>query len=100
MCGLAGYAGQRPHPEDVLVRMTRRLVHRGPDAEGYYRDGAVALGHRRLSVLDIAGSPQPMSTAEGDLVCVYNGELYNFAELRAALAARGHVFRTQGDTEV
>lgn len=100
MCGLAGYAGPRADPEDLLVRMTRRLAHRGPDAEGYYRDGPVALGHRRLSVLDIAGSPQPMSTPDGALTIIYNGEMYNFAALRAELAARGHVFRTQGDTEV
>ena len=100
MCGLACYAGPRADPEDLLVRMTRRLAHRGPDAEGYYRDGPVALGHRRLSVLDIAGSPQPMSTPDGALTIIYNGEMYNFAALRAELAARGHVFRTQGDTEV
>ena len=100
MCGLAGYLSRTAYPEGVLARMTGRLAHRGPDAEGYYRDGPVALGHRRLSVLDIEGSPQPMSTPDGALTCVFNGEIYNFAALREALAARGHVFRTHGDTEV
>jgi len=100
MCGLAGYLSPTAFPEAVLVRMTTRLGHRGPDAEGYYRDGPVALGHRRLSVLDIEGSPQPMSTPDGRLTCIFNGEIYNFAALRGELAARGHVFRTQGDTEV
>jgi len=84
----------------VLVRMTGTLAHRGPDAEGYFRDGPVALGHRRLSIIDIAGSPQPMSTPDGELTCVFNGEIYNFAALRKELAARGHVFHTAGDTEV
>lgn len=100
MCGLAGYAGPRAYSEDLLVRMTRRLSHRGPDAEGYYRDRSVALGHRRLSVIDLEGSPQPMSTPDGALTCIYNGEMYNFAALRRELAARGHAFRTGGDTEV
>lgn len=100
MCGLTGYLGPQRFADEVLERMTARLAHRGPDAEGYWRDGAVAFGHRRLSVLDIAGSPQPMSTPDGQLTCVYNGELYNFVALRRTLEARGHVFRTQGDTEV
>ena len=100
MCGLAGYLSPTAFPEAVLVRMTTRLGHRGPDAEGYYRDGPVALGHRRLSVLDIEGSPQPMSTPDGGLTCIFNGEIYNFAAIREQLAARGHVFHTRGDTEV
>jgi asparagine synthase (glutamine-hydrolysing) len=98
MCGVAGYLGASV-AEEVLARMTGRLEHRGPDAAGFYRDGPVALGHRRLSILDIEGSPQPMSTPDGRLTCVFNGEIYNFMSLREELAARGHVFRTQGDTE-
>jgi asparagine synthase (glutamine-hydrolysing) len=100
MCGLAGYLSPTVFPEDVLTRMTTRLTHRGPDAQGYYRDGPVAFGHRRLSILDIEGSPQPMSTPDGNLTCIFNGEIYNFAAVRKALQARGHVFRTRGDTEV
>jgi asparagine synthase (glutamine-hydrolysing) len=98
MCGVAGYLGASV-AEEVLARMTGRLEHRGPDAAGFYRDGPVALGHRRLSILDIEGSPQPMSTPDGRLTCVFNGEIYNFMSLREELAACGHVFRTQGDTE-
>ena len=100
MCGLAGYLSPTAFPDGVLVRMTGTLAHRGPDADGYYRDGPVALGHRRLSIIDIAGSPQPMSTPDGGLTCVFNGEIYNFAALRKELQRRGHVFHTAGDTEV
>jgi asparagine synthase (glutamine-hydrolysing) len=99
MCGLAGYLGRSAASDDVLQRMTRALEHRGPDDEGYYRDGPLALGFRRLSIIDVAGSPQPMRTPDGDLACVFNGEIYNFAALRRELQARGHVFRTNGDTE-
>ncbi|MFS8085914.1 MAG: asparagine synthase (glutamine-hydrolyzing) [Acidobacteriota bacterium] len=100
MCGIAGYLSRSRYPDAVLVGMTRQLVHRGPDAEGYYCDGPVALGHRRLSILDIAGSPQPMSTPDGSLTCVFNGEIYNFAALRESLSRLGHVLHTRGDTEV
>ena len=100
MCGLAGYVGPQAVPDDVLARMTGRVAHRGPDAEGFYRAAPVALGHRRLSVIDVAGSPQPMSTSDGGLTCVFNGEIYNFATVRRELATRGHRFRTNGDTEV
>src|ERR1041384_1035624 len=99
MCGLAGYLSATRLGDDVLAAMTTRLAHRGPDADGYYRDGPVALGHRRLSVIDIAGSPQPMSTPDGELTIIFNGEIYNFRELRAALARRGHKLHTAGDTE-
>ncbi len=80
--------------------MTAALEHRGPDAGGEFRDGSVALGHRRLSIIDVAGSPQPMSTPDGALTIIFNGEIYNFRDIREALAARGHRFATQGDTEV
>ena len=83
MCGIAGYLSAVQLPGQVLERMTERLRHRGPDAGDYYRDGALALGHRRLSVIDIEGSPQPMSTPDGALTIVFNGEIYNFAALRA-----------------
>jgi asparagine synthase (glutamine-hydrolysing) len=99
VCGLAGYVSARTFAPEVLERMTGCLAHRGPDADGHYRDGPVALGHRRLSIIDLAGSPQPMSTPEGDLTVVFNGEIYNFREVRETLAARGHRFRTSGDTE-
>ena len=99
MCGLAGYLSAKSFSDDVLARMTARLAHRGPDADGVFRDGPVALGHRRLSIIDVAGSPQPMSTPDGELTVIFNGEIYNFQEVRETLAARGHRFVTHGDTE-
>ncbi|HYX62596.1 MAG TPA: asparagine synthase (glutamine-hydrolyzing) [Burkholderiales bacterium] len=99
MCGLAGYLSAKSFSDDVLARMTARLAHRGPDADGLFRDGPVALGHRRLSIIDVAGSPQPMSTPDGELTVIFNGEIYNFQEVRQTLAARGHRFATHGDTE-
>lgn len=101
MCGITGFVGSGTDAE--LRRMTGALTHRGPDDSGYWTDPAsgVYLGHRRLSILDLAGGHQPMVTADGDLVIVFNGEIYNFAELRAALIARGYKFVTDhSDTEV
>ena len=100
MCGIAGYLGPSPVADDVLVRMTRKLAHRGPDEEGFHRAGGLGLGFRRLSVIDLALSHQPMTTEDGALTVVFNGEIYNFRELRHQLIARGARFRTNGDTEV
>jgi len=80
--------------------MTRSLTHRGPDAEGYYFQGPIGFGHRRLSIIDLAASHQPMISPDGRYVLSYNGELYNFRELRSELEHCGHSFRTAGDTEV
>lgn len=101
MCGICGIWNFEPdHPvdPDLLARMTRRIRHRGPDEEGFHREGGVGLGFRRLSILDVAGSHQPMSNEDGSVWIVFNGEIYNFQELRADLASR-HTFRTVGDTE-
>ena len=102
MCGLCGYIDARPDASGAerLRRMNRRIAHRGPDAEGYFEEGAAHLGHRRLSVIDLAASLQPMSSADGRHVLVFNGEIYNYRELRAELEGLGRVFRTRGDTEV
>jgi len=99
MCGIAGFVGAGDH--ETLARMTARLAHRGPDDSGLWSDGTVFLGHRRLSIVDLEGGHQPMATADGDLILVFNGEIYNHAELRAELKARGHVFQTDhSDSEV
>jgi asparagine synthase (glutamine-hydrolysing) len=105
MCGLSGYVSLRESAasydrSETLRRMNRTLAHRGPDAEGYFESGAVHLGHRRLSVIDIAASTQPMTTADGRFTIVFNGEVYNFKALRAELQQGGRRFRTAGDTEV
>jgi len=83
----------------VLVRMTDAIRHRGPDACGYYRDGYASLGHRRLSIIDVAGGQQPMSNEDGALRIVYNGEIFNHAYLRPALERAGHRYQTRCDTE-
>ena len=103
MCGLSGIiavASASADDEAILRRMNRRLAHRGPDAEGYYAYKNVHLGHRRLSVIDIAASVQPMTTADGRFTLVFNGEIYNYRELREELKSLGYQFRTAGDTEV
>lgn len=101
MCGIAGFAGRGSAAD--LVRMVGEVARRGPDDTGCWSDPerSVHLGHRRLSILDIEGGRQPMVAADGSLVIVFNGEIYNFAELRAELLALGHAFRTDhSDTEV
>lgn len=101
MCGFAGFIGPSPDdPNIVIRRMTDIISHRGPDDEGYYVDGPCALGFRRLSIIDLATGHQPMSVDNGNLWIVFNGEIYNFRELRSRLEARGHSFQTTSDTEV
>ena len=104
MCGIAGFYNvdsQVPADEAIVRRMNTLQRHRGPDAEGSYVDGAVGLGHRRLSILDLSErGRQPMTSADGRLVIVYNGEVYNYVELRRELEAGGCRFRTDTDTEV
>jgi asparagine synthase (glutamine-hydrolysing) len=100
MCGITGYLSDDPRARAALPAMTAALAHRGPDADGFHFDGPVGLGHRRLSVIDIAGSRQPLVSADGGIALVFNGEIYNFRALRRELAAAGHAFVTQGDGEV
>jgi asparagine synthase (glutamine-hydrolysing) len=101
MCGIAGFVNRDgiPADRDVLTRMTATLAHRGPDGDGFYVDGPVGLGHRRLSIIDLEGGAQPMANEDDSVWVTYNGEIYNEPELRAGLQARGHVFRTACDTE-
>lgn len=100
MCGFVGWLDKSPVDQSILERMTTTLTHRGPDAAGYHLDGPIGLGHRRLAVIDLAASQQPMHSACGRYSLAYNGELYNFKALRAELQNRGVVFLTNGDTEV
>jgi asparagine synthase (glutamine-hydrolysing) len=101
MCGIAGVwnSDRRPVDADVLHSLTNRMTHRGPDASGLHLDGDLGLGHRRLSIIDLEHSQQPMHNEAG-LSIVYNGELYNFRELRSELETKGFRFKTTGDTEV
>jgi len=98
MCGFTGWVDPKPAPQSVLERMTSALSHRGPDAEGLFYQSPIALGHRRLAIIDLAASLQPMKL--GQNVLAYNGEIYNFRELKKELELLGHKFLTQGDTEV
>jgi asparagine synthase (glutamine-hydrolysing) len=103
MCGICGVvlsSRAKQHIDvDVLVRMRDTLTHRGPDDEGLYIDEQCGLGHRRLSIIDVAGGHQPMSSDDGTLHIVYNGEVYNHSALRTQLERRGHRYRTRCDTE-
>src|SRR5437764_3248097 len=105
MCGIAGIWNRNGRPVDphVLARFTRALAHRGPDGEGFHREDEVGLGlgHRRLAILDLTSAGlQPMSYLDGRYWLSYNGEIYNFLELRSELEGHGYSFRTETDSEV
>jgi asparagine synthase (glutamine-hydrolysing) len=103
MCGIYGqynFRSRRPIVESELHEATRTIAHRGPDDEGFYVRGPLGLGFRRLSIIDLSGGHQPMSDPEESVWIIFNGEIYNFQELRAELEDKGHVFRTRSDTEV
>ncbi len=104
MCGIAGFIDFDGHRVDQarqrVKRMTDSIAHRGPDADGFYVDHHVALGHRRLSIIDVSTGQQPMAALDGQVQITFNGEIYNYQEVRAELRACGHHFRTQSDTEV
>jgi len=104
MCGIAGIVALREHAaspaREQLVDMAGALRHRGPDEFGIYRDERAGLAHARLSIIDLASGQQPMSNEDGAWWVVFNGEIFNYVELRAELQALGHVFRTRSDTEV
>lgn len=103
MCGISGIFDPfqaSPIDEALLVRMSSALEHRGPDGSGLHVEPGVGLAHRRLAIIDLEGGAQPLYNEDGSIVVVYNGEIYNFAELMSELIAAGHVFKTRCDTEV
>jgi asparagine synthase (glutamine-hydrolysing) len=103
MCGITGFIRTRdtsPADPAILARMTQAIAHRGPDDEGFWSSDGAWLGHRRLSIIDVAGGHQPIANEDGRVVVVLNGEIYNHHELRQDLQSRGHVFSTRSDTEV
>ena len=103
MCGIAGVLmrdSSRAPSREGLARMARVILHRGPDAYGFRISGPAGLAHRRLSIIDLVAGGQPMSSADGTVWVTYNGEIYNYPELRAEMEAAGHTFRTRSDTEV
>jgi len=103
MCGIAGILysdSQREVDAGILKRMAGVIAHRGPDAEGFHIDGRIGLAHRRLSIIDLESGDQPIGNEDGSIQVVFNGEIYNFRELRSELESSGHVFHTLTDTEV
>ena len=101
MCGIAAYISNKKPTKKILKKMTDRIAYRGPDAEGFYLDDLCALGHRRLSIIDLSVSGnQPIYNENKDIVIVFNGEIYNYVELRDALIKKNHQFYTSTDTEV
>lgn len=102
MCGICGIFDLNGDPVDrvVVERMTDIIQHRGPDGSGHFIQGEIGLGHRRLSIIDLGGGAQPIGNEDGKLQIVFNGEIYNFVELRAELESHGHQFKTKSDTEV
>ena len=106
MCGFVGFTGIIDRREDVIRRMADRIVHRGPDSDGYFVTGegaedSVALGFRRLSIIDLSdAASQPLYNEDGTIAVVYNGESYNFMDLRRELEDKGHIFKTGSDSEV
>ena len=101
MCGIVGifHNGLRHVDNPAVRRMTRALIHRGPDGEGFHAEPGIGLGHRRLSIIDLSGGQQPLCNEDGTIWVTFNGEIFNYIELRADLEKRGHRFKTQSDTE-
>jgi len=103
MCGIAGLLNLNGSPASpaVIRQMTLEIAHRGPDGEGHWIENHIALGHRRLSIIDLSDlGKQPMQTADGRWLITYNGEIYNYRELRSELSTKGYAFRSRTDTEV
>src|SRR5437660_4014681 len=102
MCGICGvynlHSGEIASPE-LIDQMTRLISHRGPDEQGTYFDGNLGLGFARLSIIDLSGGHQPMCNETGDIWLVFNGEIWNYKELRKDFLEKGHQFRTNSDTE-
>ena len=100
MCGIAGFISSSKDKKKIIKAMTDKIIHRGPDAEGFYVDNDIALGHRRLSIIDLSRGDQPIYNEDKSVVVIFNGEIYNYLELKTELEKKGHKFKTSCDTEV
>jgi asparagine synthase (glutamine-hydrolysing) len=104
VCGIVGkynFQSEAPVSSDLIEKMCNKIVYRGPDDGGIYTDGPIGLGHRRLSIIDLSEKGhQPMLTSDGEICIVFNGEIYNFQEIRKQLLAKGYSFTSTTDTEV
>ncbi len=99
MCGFSGFTGYVDDTQNVIGQMLNKIIHRGPDSDGIFSDEVVTLGFRRLSIIDLEGSSQPIFNEDGSKVIIFNGEIYNYQDLRKDLIDKGHIFKTDGDTE-
>lgn len=99
MCGIAGFIGSTKNNEETIKKMSKRIEHRGPDGEGFFLEGDVALAHRRLAIIDLSTGTQPMYNEDESVVIIFNGEIYNYLELKSELKKK-HKFKTKSDTEV
>lgn len=100
MCGICGFTGHLATSEEVLERMQQKIIHRGPDSGGVYMDEGMSMAFRRLSIIDLEGGSQPIYNENKDMVITFNGEIYNFEEIREDLIAKGHVMSSNADTDV
>lgn len=100
MCGIAGIVTNSKDKKNIIGKMSERMIHRGPDSEGFYIDDDIALAHRRLSIIDLDGGKQPLYNEDKSVVVIFNGEIYNYIELTSELKKLGHKFKTSSDTEV
>ncbi len=100
MCGFCGFTGQVANREQLLQQMADKITHRGPDSQGVYTDDTLAMAFRRLSIIDLEGGSQPIENEDGSKVLMFNGEIYNYRDLRRELIEAGHVFKTETDSEV
>ncbi len=100
MCGFCGFTGEVINREQLLQQMADKITHRGPDSQGVYMDGTLAMAFRRLSIIDLEGGSQPIENEDGSKVLMFNGEIYNYRDLRRELIEAGHVFKTETDSEV
>src|SRR5262245_54671716 len=99
ICGIVNFNVTEPVDSRIVERMTLAQAHRGPDDQGVFVEGNAGLGHRRLSIIDLSGGSQPIFNEDGSLLVVFNGEIYNYAELTSELLSKGHRFKTRSDTE-
>ena len=100
MCGIVGFYSLKEKKEDIINEMMKEIIHRGPDSDGKYIDNNIALGFRRLSIIDLEGGDQPLFNENKDMVLIFNGEIYNHQVLRDQLIGKGHIFETHSDSEV
>ena len=100
MCGICGFTGQIENRDDVIKNMTVAITHRGPDSDGFFLDDYISMGFRRLSIIDLDAGHQPIYNEDKSLVLTFNGEIYNYQELRNVLIRKGHKFYTDTDSEV